>query len=260
MRRVGNLCVRLFVWAGIVGHAVLFSAQTPYPTLYGSIGDRIFEAAAGYKALLDTAYFAGEEGVLRPFLEKAQKARAAGFELEKASGDKEGRLVYIRTLRVLEQEQKTIDGHLLEAIDRLGSGGDTSVLETLKTNPYGPIRMRVESYLVAPVIENGDLPPLDLKRSLEGLKQRLMEARATGASQEQCLNDITAVNYWMLDAERARYRRAWCRAYDAAQQTVNFEASARGSCGEKRAIYEEWRKRSLPYRTTLRTEFETQCR
>ncbi|MDX1295901.1 MAG: hypothetical protein R3302_06530, partial [Sulfurimonadaceae bacterium] len=72
--------------------------------------------------------------------------------------------------------------------------------------------------------------------------------------------DITAVNYWMLHAEQSRYRHDSCGALEAMKQVSGFEASARKSCGDQEPLYIEWRKRSLPYRTTLQTEFAQLCR
>lgn len=260
MRRMEHVGAVLLVWALFTGSLTALFAQPTYPTLYGTIGDRIFEAASGYAALAEHPFFEAEAPQLREFVEQAEEARIAGLKLEQERSDRAGRLAYVSKLRWLEDRQRGLDRSVIGAIDRLGSASNFTVLEALKENPYRVIRQRVQSYLIAPVIENGDLPPVDLKRSLEVLKQRLLEARMSKMPMERCLNDVTAINYWMLDTERARYRQAWCQARDAAKQTGVFEAAARESCSQESPLYEEWRKRSLPYRTTLLLEFTEQCR
>lgn len=255
-----NLLKKLFFAIVITGAIGLAAVQGAYPVLYGTIGDEVYRASEGYGALLKIGYFKKHGALLEGYIAEAERTRKEGLALDQDSSDRDRRIAYIAALRELDKARRSVDARIFHEIDYLGGSYNITILGALKTNLYEPLRKRVERYLDKPVVENGELPPIDLQSSLAVLKERLMQSRSSGDVQMQCLNDITAVNYWMLHAEQSRYRHDSCGAFDATQQVSGFEASARKSCGDQEPLYVEWRKRSQPYRTTLKTEFAQQCR
>ncbi|MDX1296501.1 MAG: hypothetical protein R3302_09535, partial [Sulfurimonadaceae bacterium] len=228
-----KLMTKLILAFLIVSGCALHASRSAYPVLYGSIGDKVYRAAEGYGELLKLDYFKKHEALLKGYMQKAETARNEGTSLDQDSSDRERRIAYIAMLRNLDKERKAVDERILHEIDYLGGSYNITILGVLKTNPYEAVSQRVKRYLNKPVVENGELPPIDLQSSLALLKERLMQSRSSGDAKMQCLNDITAVNYWMLHAEQSRYRHDSCGALEAMKQVSGFEASARKSCGDQ---------------------------
>ena len=254
--------MRIEFWVALVCFCVNAAAQNPYPPLYGAIGDKVYAAAEGYGALANMKPFEENRVALNLFVKKADRLKLEGFMLSK-SATKEQRSAYIASLRSLFEEKKTLDHAVLKQINLLKAGGKRAELLALSDNPYALIRNAAYVAPVAPVKKTKKSAvvemPEDLWQSLAELKEKLLEARNQNSPDMQCLNDVTAMNYWMAEAEEQKAGRAWCKAHDACEQIINFERAARKSCSKEHPLYERWRAYSIEYRTTLKKELSGMC-
>jgi hypothetical protein len=246
----------------VTGWALTVSlfAAGPYPAAYSSIGDRVYIAAEGYEALISMRYFDAYAVELREYITEAAEVRELGLAVDATPAVRELRIDYVARLRKLETRRNHLDIGLEGEIKMLAMTYNVAALELLQANPYATIRNAALGDGTPLKRPEGVPPPVDLAQSLEWLKSRLMQLRESDAVLQQCYNDVTAINYWMLQAHRASQSQSWCEAAEAADQTVAFENAARRSCGDEEPVYVEWEKRSEPYRKQLRRNFRERCR
>jgi len=96
------------------------------------------------------------------------------------------------------------------------------------------------------------------QQSLENLKEELyalresredkgLDANVSLAEQSKtaCLNDITAINYWMIKV--LENEKDACVLSDAIRQMKSYDKSAATSCGRDSMRYIEWHARIKPY-------------
>ena len=250
------------LWVALVCFCVNAAAQNPYPPLYGAIGDKVYAAAEGYGALADKAAFEENRVALNLFVKKADRLKREGFLLSE-SATKGQRSAYIASLRSMFEEKKSLDHAVLQQISRLKAAGKRAELLALSENPYALIRNAAYVAPVTPAKKTEKSAaaemPEDLWQSLAELKEKLLGARNQKSPDMQCLNDVTAMNYWMAEAEEQKAGRAWCKAHDACEQIISFERAARKSCSKEHPLYERWRAYSVEYRTTLKKELSRMC-
>lgn len=244
----------------LMGSMAVWAGEILYPAVFASLGDPVYQAANGYRALLTVNYFHGQEAQLQHFVDDAETARLEGLALERDVQNREKRLEYIAQLRALDTRRQSIDTALLQEIKLLFSTSNTAVLGALQENPYGIVRDVAQQQLAKVDMSGKTLPPIDLKRSLEVLKSWLLQARDNGDPFAECLNNVTAINYWMVSVKDAIDRHEWCHAYEMTVQLGNFETAARKSCGRDNLLYREWSKRSDRFRTAIHADLKAQCR
>ncbi|MEA3372174.1 MAG: hypothetical protein U9Q62_00660 [Campylobacterota bacterium] len=265
MVKFGNSGVLLGRVLFLVLSWVSFSmAGTTYPHLYKAIGTPIYQAADGYRTLLDSEHFITSKEAMLHYIRESDTLRSEGFRLDESS-EKADRKVYIDALRQLEQKRDEIDRRLVKSIQTLKSKKFNAELSVLAKNPYSLIRevskipekrKRMSESKHAAVIEKDSET---LRRSLVALTDELQQARADNAENVACLNDITAINYWMLKADQLKAEREWCKASDVCRQISEFEHAARKTCGKEESRYLEWSGASASYRTTLKQMFDEAC-
>jgi len=84
------------------------------------------------------------------------------------------------------------------------------------------------------------------QQSLEFLKEELYELRESNEKAKMaCLNDITAMNYWMLKV--LENEKDACVFSEAIRQMKTYDKSASESCGRSSMRYVEWHGRIKPY-------------
>ncbi len=84
------------------------------------------------------------------------------------------------------------------------------------------------------------------EQNLIRLKEELYELRDSGDNEKVgCLNDITAINYWMIDL--LKNERDACATRDAIKQMKSYDKSSVNSCGRDSLRYMEWHGRIKPY-------------
>jgi hypothetical protein len=92
---------------------------------------------------------------------------------------------------------------------------------------------------------------VNLKEELYALREsresKGLDANVTLAEQTKtaCLNDITAINYWMIKV--LENEKDACVLSDAIRQMKSYDKSAAASCGRDSMRYIEWHARIKPY-------------
>lgn len=109
------------------------------------------------------------------------------------------------------------------------------------------------------------------KISLASFKEELYalrEAQENNSSEEAgealssetkmaCLNDITAMNYWMISA--LENKKDSCLLRDAIRQMKSYDKASMNSCGRESIRYVEWHGRIKPYVGKKLFEAEAGC-
>ncbi len=96
------------------------------------------------------------------------------------------------------------------------------------------------------------------EQNLVRLKEELYELRESGDQEKMnCLNDITAMNYWMINL--LKNERDACVARDAIKQMKSYDKSSVNSCGRDSIRYIEWHGRIKPYVGRKLFEAEAAC-
>jgi hypothetical protein len=96
------------------------------------------------------------------------------------------------------------------------------------------------------------------EQNLIHLKEELYELRESGDQGKMaCLNDITAMNYWMINL--LKNERDACAARDAIKQMKSYDKSSVNSCGRDSIRYMEWHGRIKPYVGTKLFQAEAAC-
>ena len=239
-------------------------ANASYPYLYAAIGTPTYQAAEGYRALIGSEYFTASKETMRHFIKESDRLKDEGFRLDEGN-TKEDRKVYIEALRQLEKQRNKIDRLVVKSIRMLKAQKLNAELSVLAKSPYPLIRKRAKVHAEQEMTPGGKQVTIaekdteTLRRSLMSLREELQQARAGNAENVACLNDITAINYWMLKADTLKQKREWCKTADVCRQIIEFEHAAGKNCGKENARYLEWSAASKPYRTTFKQMFEEAC-
>lgn len=116
---------------------------------------------------------------------------------------------------------------------------------------------------------NEDMPPVPKVKkrqtkleyyedSLMHLKEELYALReSTDQENMSCLNDITAINYWMINV--LKNENEACARADAIKQMKSYDKAAANSCGRTSMRYIEWHGRIKPYVGKKLFEAEAGC-
>ncbi len=90
------------------------------------------------------------------------------------------------------------------------------------------------------------------------LKEELYALRESEEGEKMaCLNDITAINYWMI--KLLKDENDPCMARDAIKQMKSYDKSSIDSCGRDSIRYIEWHGRIKPYVGTTLFKAEADC-
>jgi hypothetical protein len=113
---------------------------------------------------------------------------------------------------------------------------------------------KLEYYQQSLVNLKAELYALRDKRENEVLdvNDSLAEQRKT-----ECLNDITAINYWMIKV--LENEKDACALSDAIRQMKSYDKSAATSCGRDSMRYIEWHGRIKPYVGSRLFQAEALC-
>lgn len=97
------------------------------------------------------------------------------------------------------------------------------------------------------------------EENLQRLKDELYELRENENQEKMaCLNDITAINYWMIKV--LQNSKEACERADAIRQMKSYNKASALSCGRNSMRYVEWRGRIKPYVGQKLFEAEAGCK
>ncbi|MBE0498625.1 MAG: hypothetical protein IBX43_05210 [Campylobacterales bacterium] len=96
------------------------------------------------------------------------------------------------------------------------------------------------------------------QQSLANLKEELCVLRESEEqTQTACLNDITAINYWMIKI--LENERDACALSDAIKQMKSYDKKSAKTCGRNSMRYIEWHGRIKPYAGKRLFQAEAAC-
>ncbi len=104
---------------------------------------------------------------------------------------------------------------------------------------------------------------INLKAELYALRDKreneVLDVNDSLADQRktECLNDITAINYWMIKV--LENEKDACALSDAIRQMKSYDKSAATSCGRESMRYIEWHGRIKPYVGSRLFQAEALC-
>ncbi len=94
--------------------------------------------------------------------------------------------------------------------------------------------------------------------SLANMKEELYALReSSDQTQVACMNDITAINYWMIRV--LENEREPCARADAIKQMKSYAKASSLSCGRNSIRYAEWQGRIKPYVGMALFQAEADC-
>ena len=239
-------------------------AVTAYPLLYRGIGDNIYSNTDAYKQLLKYDYFQRGHEALNVFVVKSDALREEGAFLD-ASSDAKAKKNYINKLRALDKENTYIRGTLSSDLHKLRNEREFEVLRLMNTFDMPELSNSKEVKIALSQLEENadkiltsvDYSALDHEGMLKFYKEKLLIARIDESPEVGCLNDITAINYWILEVDK--YSDDACKAKDAISQIDIFFKASRKSCGSQNDRYLEFKKLTYDYRTSMSKRLNSEC-
>ncbi len=144
-------------------------------------------------------------------------------------------------------EVKTLDEPKQTAKEQAVNMPKTRVIDTSKVVAMTELPSNSTKAASPPVEEKKVLTKLEFyEQNIIRLKEELYALRDSGEQEKMsCLNDITAINYWMIDL--LKNERDACAARDAIKQMKSYDKSSVDSCGRDSIRYMEWHGRIKPY-------------
>lgn len=237
-------------------------AQSERPALFSSIGEHVYLSADGYEKLLEQDYFSQEYSEMEAYVLHARELQRRGLTLDKQS-NKQSRSDYVNALRDLDKQTVAIEYKIKDDLQRLLREKNYALLQALKNNPLEYVRdsVAVRSAVSGVILVAHETNTIDSEsntsREFNALKASLLQARDTGNESAQCLNDITAVVYWIQEVDRLENEP--CKAVHACDQVHRFVKAAKTSCTKEHPLYIKWSEASQNYRTKLKDNFNHKC-
>lgn len=245
----------------VIGSAMMSIAQEAYPKVYASVGDDLYAAADGYALLLDLDDLKRLHRDIKAYTTEAQRLTVTGSALDERSGAREYDR-YLAELRRLSKQRQALDARYLRMVHELKVRQIEVDLIALRQNPYAFISEAAQ-LSTTPGSEDAErieTSAMNMQASLDALRTQLMKVREEGnVTMTGCLNDVTAINYWIVQTQKLRMEEAWCEAYRATGHIVDFERAAKRSCGVEHPLSIQWSEHALEYRTKLRKELRKAC-
>ena len=237
-----------------------------YPLVYASIGDEVYATAKAYKTLLGNEIFHDIYDDLREYVLEAELLMEDGFRLEHESV-REDRKKYVKTLRELAKEKKRLDFLIQKYMDEFYELKAYALLQELSDNDLAYIRnsKAVRGAMEHSLNKEENFPKIEefkgdsLEENLQRLKEELIVKREENAPIVACLNDLTAINYWMIRSEKEFAKSSYCEAVKASDQVIKFNTSAKISCVDYQERLKKWQERSMEIRGKKRFKLISLC-
>ncbi len=221
-----------------------------WPGFYAFLGDPIYEDARGYRELLNLEPFKEIEGQIRHFTDLADRALEEGAMLD-AGSKSVLRINYINTLRQLDGERQNLWRLIEPILNTLQRQGDYDALAAFAENPSPSLRQS-GAVLSAQRLRQGALQNggVTLDSSYRKLKWQLLDARIQGAD-AACLNDCTAVHYFMIEIEKADAAHQCKKIAPLLDLMQGYLVSARSVCDHNDSVLEITMQFAAGYDATL---------
>ena len=122
-----------------------------------------------------------------------------------------------------------------------------------------PVEKAIKPEVSVRKVEKKKLTKLEYYRqNLIALKEELYVLREEQNEEKMlCLNDITAINYWMIKV--LEHEKDACIRRDSIKQMKSYDKASASSCGRGSMRYIEWHGRIKPYVGKKLFEAEAGC-
>lgn len=275
----------------------IFSYASEFPYIFSSTGDELYKSMYQYQKLMALDIKEESAELLEAYCIDANATLQKGMALDKIKDDPEQELdkglikSYVKELRALSKQKEVIVDQLRTDNHLLYNKGDFKRLKKIAETGF-PLAPRIslaikgmekktpKKKLQIKPKQKKSKSEASLKRrknsqdlayytmSLVNLKDELYNLRQNSANSEQtssqvesrmsCLNDITAINYWMIKV--LKNRNDSCSLRDSIKQMKSYSKASMVSCGRDSMRYVEWHNRIKPYVGKTLFEAEAGCR
>ncbi len=239
-------------------------ANPPYPFIFSSVSDKIYQHLDGYKELIEIEYFSNNCIELREYITELELLKKEGFrvEIDLSSPLKNS---YAKSIRNQEDKLKHINDKISKKLAELLENKEYSILILLKESSLDFVK---NSYEVSFAKEAYESPQkqnetiesqISLESSLSILKDKLIKSREVNSSLSACLNDITSINYFMIQVDKESLLNKPCKALKYIGNLQEYDRNSQLSCKEEISYYDKWHTKSESYRTTLLLKLRDSC-
>ncbi len=242
----------------------LLWATPHYPFLFSSVSDKIYQHLDGYKQLVKIEYFSTNCIELREYINELELLKKEGFRLE-VDASSPLKNSYAKSIRNQEEKLKQINNKISKKLAVLFKNKEYSILILLKESSLEFVK---NSYEVSFATEAFESPSnknetierqISLESSLSILKDKLIKSRDINSSLSACLNDITSINYFMIQVDKEILQNNSCKALKYINNLQEYDRSSQASCKEEISYYNKWHTASENYRTTLLIGLRNSC-
>ncbi len=178
-------------------------ADDTYPQIYSAIGDKVYECSDGFRPLSRSDNFLQMRLKLENFIAQSDKIEAMGFSLS-VDNSSAKRIEYIKKLRHLDGICDELLAEVLTHLQKLFKEGSYTYLASLHVNKISAIRESKIVKISQEVIKKDDNSSnsrdsfTQIHRKFIEFKRELLQDREDENATE-CLNDITAVYYYLRE-------------------------------------------------------------
>jgi len=266
---------------------ISLNAQEIFPTTFSSTGDVLYKNINIYTKIKNLNIYKNRPELLESFCLDAKNTLEDGLAVDKMKNDPEKSVdkqmikEYAKSLRSLSKQDEAIQAQLsqdinklyknrdfktLEKLEKAGIVLDSEIISAIKKSKIKVKNVRKKEIKTAKIEEKiiaveEVIPLSDLEfyeRSLKDLKDELYTLRETNDYEKMaCLNDITAINYWILKI--LKDEKDSCLVVESIKQMKTYDKTASASCGASSMRYIEWHGRIRPYVGEKLFEAESIC-
>lgn len=239
-------------------------ANPPYPFIFNSISDKIYQHLDGYKELAAIEHFGSNCPALNQYIDELELLKKEGFKLEHYSTHAL-KNSYAKAIRNQEKKINTADYKITKELAKLFGNKEYGILILLKESSLEFVKNSYEVNFAKEAYESPSKQKktiksqISLQSSLTILQDRLFQSREKKSSLSACLNDITSINYFMIEVDKQRLLNNPCGALRYIDKLQEFDRDSQVSCKEDISYYDKWHAKSEPYRTTLLQELRNSC-
>ena len=266
---------------------VLFSSE--FPTIFSSTGDKLYQNISKYSQVKELPFYKNDTEIFEVYCIDANKTLQEGLILDKKENDTELSVEkseiksYAKDLRELSKQNDNIEYRLEEDMKILYKGKDFKSLKVFKKldiyltleikeaikqdtkkEKLSKIKPRkqvveVKEEEIIQELKKELTPKAFYEKSLINLKDELYTLREeNNLKKMSCINDITAINYWMLKI--LENKNDSCALVKDIKQMKTYDKNAKNTCGSSSMRYIEWHGRIKPYTGNKLFEAEATCR
>lgn len=242
----------------------LLCASPPYPFIFSSISDKIYQHLDGYKELVSIEYFSTNCPQLKEYINELELLKKEGFRLETNSSISI-KSAYAKTIRNQEKKINSTNNKINKELAKLFINREYSVLILLKDSSLEFVKNSYEVNFTKEAYESPSRQSkkvesqISLESSFGILKDKLIQSRDVNNPLCTCLNDITSINHYMIKIDKEILKNNPCQALKYIGNLQEYDRSSQVSCKEDISYYDKWHAKSLRYRTTLLIELRSSC-